>query len=125
VTASNESCFPGQVKFNIKDHMTINVFVPNGDLVVVPKLEGWFDVLHFFVYRLTPKVGSGNFVYLEGRFDAFRELNAVLVRSTSVARLDLLDDTGTLPQYGTYPPGKCWFPCDLVCYSVFGCFYWI
>jgi hypothetical protein len=75
--------------------MTINVLVPNGDLVVVPEFEGWFDVLHLFVNRFTPKVGSSNFVYLESRFDAFRKLDAVLVRSTPVARLDLLDDSVT------------------------------
>ena len=48
--------FPGKIHFDIKDHMTINMLLPNElFLILFQELECWHHILHFFLSDLQLK----------------------------------------------------------------------
>ena len=78
MSPGDESSLAGKVfHFNVKDHVTRDLLVPNWDRLIIGKdFEGNANVLHFLGNAIGPKGIAQLLIDSEGFLDGLRQLNA-------------------------------------------------
>jgi hypothetical protein len=107
--------FSRQIGFDIKYHVTADLFVTNWNLVVIKKLECNVHILHFFFNGIAPEGSPRVSIDSKGLLHSLWQLDAKFLRALPIFSFDFLDYSISLAQCLSYPPLKRWFFVDLSC----------